>query len=51
MPYSIPQELVYRASNTPTNERDRPIQPVVITDSGRVKMGQPFIVDKAGVEL
>ena len=45
------QDLVYRASNTPTDERDRPIQPVVITDSGRVKIERPFVVDKAGVEL
>ena len=45
------QELVYRASNTPTDSKDRPIQSVVITDSGRLKLHYPFIVDKAGVEL
>ena len=46
-----PQDLVYRATNTPTDESDRPLEPVVITDSGRLKIYQPFLVDKAGVEL
>jgi peptidyl-prolyl cis-trans isomerase B (cyclophilin B) len=44
-------DFVYRASNTPTDEKDRPLQPVVITDCGKLKIFQPFVVDKAGVEL
>ena len=42
---------MYRASNTPTDASDRPLQSVVITDSGKMKIDQPFVVEKTGVEL
>lgn len=42
---------MYRASNTPTDDRDRPLQPVRILNSGKLRIHQPFIVEKAGVEL
>lgn len=44
-------DFVYRASNTPTDSRDQPIQSVTILNSGKLKIDIPFIVDKVGVEL
>ena len=39
---------MYRASNTPTDDRDKPLQPVKILDSGKLKVDHPFVVEKAG---
>lgn len=49
--FSFSQDIVYRASNTPTDDRDRPLQPVKILDSDKLPIKRPFLVDKAGVEL
>lgn len=43
---------MYRATNVPTDDRDRPLQPVKIVESGSLQMpGEPFVVQKRGAVL
>ena len=42
---------MYRACNTATDARDRPIQDVKITDSGSLPIDHPFLVSKSSAEL
>ncbi|XP_065911765.1 peptidyl-prolyl cis-trans isomerase B-like [Dysidea avara] len=43
-------DIVYRATNDlEKDSRDRPIIPVVISESGKLPLDRPFVVEKAGV--
>lgn len=42
---------MYRACNTPTDAKDKPIQDVKIVDSGSLQLDYPFHVPKSGAEL
>lgn len=43
---------MYKACNTKTNAKDRPLQPVKILNSGSLQMkAPPFVVEKTAAEL
>ena len=42
---------MHKACNVPTDERDRPLEPVKILNSGSMVMKEPFVVEKASAKL